>query len=171
MRRTSTTANWFLVFLLLLITVGCGDPDAKPGTFGATAPTVLSVAPPAGSLGVCSTTIVTATFSEAMDPSSLTSNFSLTGPNGATVAGVVTYTAGSNTATFQPAGPLALNTLYTATVSAGAKDLFGNTLASNYTWNFTTGVAACSTVGSPSVVAVTPANGACPNSLVTAKFN
>jgi hypothetical protein len=41
-------------------------------------------------------------------------------------------------ATFTPAVSLAGNTMYTATITTGAKDLSGNPLASNYTWSFTT---------------------------------
>jgi hypothetical protein len=51
---------------------------------------------------------------------------------------------------------LAGNTVYTATVTTGAKDVSGNQLASNYTWSFTTAVP--SDVTPPTVVSVTPAN-------------
>jgi hypothetical protein len=80
-----------------------------------------------------------ATFSEAMDPLTITTaTFTL--KQGATpVTGVVTYSG--VTATFTPAGNLAYSTTYTATITTGAKDLAGNTLASNYVWSFTTGAA------------------------------
>ena len=39
---------------------------------------------------------------------------------------------------FSPTSALALNTLYTATVTTGAKDVAGNALANNYVWTFTT---------------------------------
>jgi hypothetical protein len=51
---------------------------------------------------------------------------------------------------------LAGNTVYTATVTTGAKDASGNQLAANYSWNFTT--AAVSDVTPPTIVSVTPAN-------------
>jgi hypothetical protein len=51
-----------------------------------------------------------------------------------TVSGAVTY-AGV-TATFTPAGNLAYNTTYTATITAGAEDLAGNSLASDYVQSF-----------------------------------
>jgi hypothetical protein len=47
------------------------------------------------------------------------------------------------TAVFTPTAPLALNTVYTATITTGAQDLFGKGLASNFTWTFTTSTVAC----------------------------
>jgi hypothetical protein len=55
---------------------------------------VIAVAPPDGANGACPNTIVTATFSEAMNPSSIDgTTFTLTGPGAAPVAGQVTYDA------------------------------------------------------------------------------
>jgi Ice-binding-like/Bacterial Ig-like domain len=134
------------------------------------APTVISVTPPAGSIGICHNVVVTATFSEAMTPASINATtFTLTGPGTTPVTGVVTY-AGS-TAAFTPSSALALSTLYTATITTGAKDLFGNPLASNFVWSFTTSSNACS---SPTVISVAPPNGAsgiCPSTLVVATFS
>ena len=53
----------------------------------------------------------------------------------------VSYSAGTRTATLQPAHALAFSSTYTATVrggSAGVKDVAGNPLASDFTWSFTT---------------------------------
>jgi hypothetical protein len=60
------------------------------------------------------------------------------------VAGTVTYVAASDVATFTPNSPLALNTLYTATITVGAEDLAGDPLANSYVWTFTTSTTACS---------------------------
>ena len=133
-------------------------------------PTVISVTPPNGSSGICPNTVVTATFSEAMNPATInTTTFTVTGPGTTPVAGVVTY-AGS-TATFTPNNPLALSTLFTATITTGAKDLFGIPLASNFVWTFTTSTTSC---GAPIVISVAPPDGSsgiCPNTVVTATFN
>ena len=48
---------------------------------------------------------------------------------------MVTYTG--LTATFTPGVNLAYGTVYTATITTGVKDLAGNALATNYSWNFT----------------------------------
>jgi len=134
-------------------------------------PTVISVTPLAGAVGVCPSTVVTATFSEAMNPATInTTTFTLTaGAPPVAVTGVVTYAA--STATFTPSSPLALGTLYTATITTGAQNLNGNELASNYVWTFTTSAVACAP---PTVVSVAPPNGAagiCPNTLVVATFS
>ena len=60
------------------------------------------------------------------------------------MAGAVTYDAPSHVATFTPTNPLALSTHYTATITTGAQNLFGNALASDYVWSFTTSATACS---------------------------
>jgi hypothetical protein len=111
------------------------------GTEDTTAPTVTARNPAAGATGVATGTAVTATFSEAMDPATLTSStFQLRAGSNPPVSATVSYAA--NTATLTPASALAANTAYTATVkggSTGVKDLAGNPLAADATWSFTTG--------------------------------
>ena len=74
-------------------------------------PTVVSTAPPNLATGVCPSSVVNATFSEAMNPATInTTTFTLTaGTPPVAVAGVVTYNA--STATLTPSSPLALSTL------------------------------------------------------------
>jgi hypothetical protein len=105
---------------------------------------VISVAPANIATAICPNTLVTATVSAAIHSSTInTTTFTLTGPGTTAVAGTVTYVAASDVATFTPNNPLALNTLYTATITTGAQDLGGDPLASNYAWTFTTNTAAC----------------------------
>jgi hypothetical protein len=100
------------------------------------APTVISTIPANGATGVAFDTDLSATFSEAMDPATI-NGVTFTLKNGATsVAGNVTY-AGIK-AMFSPSVNLSAGTLYTATITTGAKDLAGNSLATNYVWSFTT---------------------------------
>ena len=142
MRGYSTHKIWFTALLLVGITTGCGDPDknaiATPPT---TPPTVILVTPANGNTGLCSTTaIISATFSKAMNPATITtSTFTVTAPGGANVAGAVSYAAATNIATFTPSSPLAVSTAYTATITTGVADTFGNRLAANFVWTFTTG--------------------------------
>src|SRR6202166_1693428 len=135
-------------------------------------PTVLSVTPPNGSVGVCPNMIVTVTFSEAMNPSSIDgTTFALTGLGSSPVAGHVTYNAASDTAIFTPSSSLALSTVYTATITTAARDPFGNTLATDFVWNFSTGANPCQPPAPP--VSVTPPTGSaevCPNIIVAATF-
>lgn len=100
-------------------------------------PTVISSVPLDGATGVAIDLNPTATFSEAMDPTR-TSAFTL--QHGSTfVAGVVTYVG--ETVSFT-APDLLPGTLYTATITTGARDLADNTLPTNYVWTFTTGASA-----------------------------
>jgi hypothetical protein len=112
----------------------------------ACAPTVISVAPPNGATGICQNTLVVATFSEAMNPSTInTTTFTLSA-SGTPVAGTVTYDVSTYAVTFTPNPPgLALDTTYTATVTTGAQDLAGDALAANKVWTFTTAATACTT--------------------------
>ncbi|MBD2441495.1 DUF4082 domain-containing protein, partial [Nostoc sp. FACHB-110] len=108
-----------------------------------TAPTVISNTPVSSGTGVSISTTVQATFSEAMNSSTLSNTtFQLRDPSNNLVAATVTYDTATQTATLQPNANLAVNTTYTATVSSGSsgvKDLAGNALAANYIWTFTTG--------------------------------
>lgn len=100
------------------------------------APAVSSELPANGAGGVCPSTVVTATFSEAMNPATINATtFTVTGPGTTSVTGAVSY-AGS-TAAFTPSSALALNTDYTATITTGAQDVSGDALAGNFSWSFT----------------------------------
>ena len=175
MRSYNNHTICFIAFLLLIVSTGCSDPDKNGGTIpGLTPPTVISVAPPNVTTGVCPNTLVTATFSEAMNPATINATtFTVADPSAVPVAGQVTYDAPSNTAIFTLSSTLALNTVYTATITTGAIDLFGHALASNFVWTFTTGNAACQS-GPPTVISVAPpsgSNGICPNTVVVATFS
>jgi hypothetical protein len=125
--------------------------EVVPATTGP--PTVSSTSPTAGATGVGTGSPVTATFSRAMDGTTITgSTFTLTGPGGA-VPATVTYNSSTNTATLTPTANLATSTSYTATVTTGAKATDGQALAAPFSWSFTTAAA-------PTVTANTPANGA-----------
>ncbi len=121
-----------------------------------TAPTVSSTSNANGATGVPTNNSPSVTFSEAMDPATLTtSTFTL--KQGATaVAGNVSYSG--VTATFKPSSALSANTTYTATVTSGATDAAGNALNPPYTWSWTTGAAADTTP--PTVTGTVHPNGA-----------
>ncbi|MGA1977056.1 MAG: ice-binding family protein [Bacteroidales bacterium] len=81
--------------------------------------------------------VVTATFSVPMDPLTLTTT-TFTVKQGATsVLGAVSCLGA--VATFIPSANLLPSTLYTATITTGAKNAESTTLANNYLWTFTTG--------------------------------
>jgi hypothetical protein len=130
-------------FLLAVALTGCGDEkNAAAGnpTDPLTPPTVSSSTPLDASPSVCSSTaIVSATFSKAMNPATINgSTFTLTGPNAASIPGQAGYNTSTNIATFTPSATLSPSTTYTATITTGAKDTYGNSLAANKQWMFTT---------------------------------
>jgi hypothetical protein len=124
-----------------------------------TPPTVVSTIPLAGATEVPLNQIVSATFSTAMDPATISSaTFTLTGPGTTAVSGLVAYASVGNTVTFTPQANLAPSTLYTATITTGAKSLAGIALANNNVWTFTTGTTLATTA--PEIVSTVPANAA-----------
>jgi hypothetical protein len=100
------------------------------------APIVTSTDPINLATGINLNKTITANFSMAMDPLTInTTNFTL--KRGTTaIAGVVTYSG--TTASFNPTNDLLENTLYTATISIGAKNVAGVAIANDFVWNFTT---------------------------------
>jgi len=110
-----------------------------------TPPTVLSTTPAAGATGVSRTTAITVAFDRAMDPTTINgSTFFLKDSSGNVVAATVTYNAATNTATLTPSATLNLAATYNVWLLGGAsgprvRDQYGNYLASNVTWSFTTG--------------------------------
>jgi len=143
-------------------------PDVTP-------PTVTVSVPAAGATNTALNSQVAVTFSEDMDPSTITAgSFTLTGSGGTPVTGTVSYAAGARSAIFKPTTPaiLAVGTVYNGTITTAAKDLSGNALVGNFQWSFTTGNAVDTTP--PSIVSTNPANaatGICTNKSVNVTFS
>jgi Bacterial Ig-like domain len=129
-------------------------------TVDVTPPRIVIIAPVNGATNVSTFATVTATFNEAMDPTTInTTTFSLkVTSSGANIPGTVTYTAATR-AEFTPTNPFPSSTSITATITAGAKDISGNALlltaGSPGIWSFTT-----ADQTPPTVIATSPANGA-----------
>lgn len=120
-------------------------------TLAGSAPTVMSTDPVNLATNVALNKIVTATFSEPMDPLTITGT-TFTVKNGSnSVTGVISYSG--TTASFAPAANLLPNTLYTGTITTGAMSSGGTPLAANYTWTFTT-----ASMLAPTVISTNPMN-------------
>lgn len=131
-------------------------------TTGATSdtipPTVTLVVPANAATSVPLNQQVVATFSKYMDPATI-NGATFTLMQGATpVYGDVIYTVAGKTATFIPTSDLSPNTVYTATITTGAKSLAGLPLAANEVWSFTTGAAIDTTP--PTITLLSPEAGA-----------
>jgi hypothetical protein len=121
-----------IAMLLVVLIVGC----KKENNTGA-APTVTSTNPLNEATSISINSMISANFNVAMNPSTMTvENFTLQHAD-IIVSGVVDYTG--MTTTFTPSENLVPNTLYTATITTGVKDVTGQFLLSNYVWSFTTG--------------------------------
>src|ERR1700687_644384 len=141
---TSTFTKLLIpAFFLAAAVAGCGDSDNRTGAPGdpLTPPTVTSVNPVDGSGPLCPNTVVTATFSKPMNPATLTTSTFTVSSGAGNVPGAVSYVAATNTATFTPTAPLAASSSFTATITTGAYDTFGNQLGSNFVCKFTTSAA------------------------------
>ncbi|MDO8094963.1 MAG: Ig-like domain-containing protein, partial [Candidatus Brocadiales bacterium] len=101
-------------------------------------PTVSSTSPANGDIGVAVNRAITATFSEAMDSSTITTSTFTVRTGGSNISGTVSYNSTTKTATFTPSSNLTFPTTYTATITTGVKDSAGTAMVSNYTWSFTT---------------------------------
>jgi Domain of unknown function (DUF4082)/Bacterial Ig-like domain len=98
-------------------------------------PGVTSTSPLNGQTSVPTTSPVSFTFDEAVNPSSIA--FSLTNSSGNSVHGSVSYNSSTSTATFTPSSALSNTMTYTGTVSA-ATDTSGDQMAGPFSWSFVT---------------------------------
>ena len=129
------------------------DPNPKTMTINVTPvdttpPTVTGFTPAGGATGVAISSLLTVTFSEALNPSTVNTNTVQLMNGSSAVAASVSYNAGSNSVTLTPTAALANSTSYTVVVVGGAsgiKDLAGNALVANASSSFTTVPAAPTT--------------------------
>lgn len=127
-----------------------------------TPPTVQSVSPTNHSTGVPTNTVITVTFSEAMNRVVTNGSFS-TNPS---TTGTISWSG--NMMSYTPSAALQPNTMYNVTVSKAAEDLAGNHLQTDYVWCFTT--ASAGDTIPPTVTGTVPNNGAI-NVAVTATIS
>jgi hypothetical protein len=121
-----------------------------------TTPFFTAINPIDQATNVPTNVVVSATWSEPMDPTSFTATtFSLkVTSTGVAVPGTIAYDPATLTSTFTPTTLLAQGTNYSATLTSGVKDLAGNGLRVPFTWTFTTADVR------PFVTLISPANGA-----------
>lgn len=161
---------WSTAMLLTTFVAGCGGGSGNsagitaapgvtvaPGAVGvaggtATDPTVRYTSPTNNATNVPTSrnagtaTQVSAIFSQAMDPATISSapagtllTFTLKETSGSDVPGTVAMNASNTVATFTPsATALTANTNYTATVTMTAKNAAGTAMGNPVAWRFTT---------------------------------
>ena len=154
-----TGRNLWLAALMLVLVTGCGGSDSSDGGGGGggTVPTVIAASPTDTAINVAPNHKILATFSTAMDSTTIdTTSFTVVGAGEPALSGVVSLDAASNTASFTPSSNLTVNTLYTATLTTTVKSAAGIALANNYVWSFTTGTVIDTVV--PTVGSTSPAD-------------
>ncbi len=139
-----------IMLVSFLILSGCSSDDTStsptPGATDTTAPTISSVTPSESSSSVSVGASIVITFSEALDPTTVTSaSVTINGVSG-------TVSVNGNIVTFDPSTSLTANTQYTVTVASSVKDVAGNSLGADYIYNFTTAAIPVAVAGSDQLV-------------------
>ncbi len=105
-------------------------------------PEIVSMQPADGAVDVLPDVIITATFNQQMNLTTVNdATFVLGDAEGMLVAGEVTYDSLTFTATFTPDAPLDPDVAYTAGISGGVANVANTSLGSDVSWTFTTAAA------------------------------
>lgn len=130
-------------------------------------PMVIATDPLNNATNVFLNKIVSADFNMVMNQATINGTTFTLKQGTTSIAGTVSYNG--TTAYFTPATPLTANTVYTGTVTTGAKNVQGTSLTNNFIWTFTTG-----SITAPKVTATDPADkasGVIVNKIITANFS
>ena len=130
-------------------------------------PEVIATSPVNGEISVALNRVITVTFNEEMNSSTINSS-SFTIVDGTTsIPGVISYSG--ITASFTPIVNLVANKTYIGKITTTVKDTRGNALQENFIWTFSTGTSL-----QPVVISTDPANndtGVVLNKIITTTFN
>lgn len=149
----------FAATVLGTLVAGCGGGGGGGSSAGDTvAPTVLFTAPAHNASAIGTNSSLTVTFSEAIDPATVTNATIVLTTGGVPVnLTSLSYDATNRIVTMTPAA-LTGGQIYTAQVTTNVRDLAGNRVATPYIWSFTT--AAGPDVTLPTVTSTSPLDGA-----------
>ncbi len=128
-----------------------------------TPPTVSTTSPANGATNISTGSAVTVTFSEAMDATTISNSTVKLLDGNSMIAASVVYNASNKSVTITPVNALANSKTYTISVLGGipgVKDAASNPLAQTFSSTFTTAAASQVDTTPPSVLSVSPANGA-----------
>jgi hypothetical protein len=125
----------FLTLLAVSSLAACGGEGSESGA----APTVSSTSPADGAGDVALNAKFSATFSEQMEPGSLSAATFRVEQGSTPIAGTVTAGADGMTVVFTPATQLAASTRFIGTLTTQVLGAAGTGLAADHVWSFTTG--------------------------------
>jgi hypothetical protein len=123
-----------LVSMLFFLAMASCSKDDSPTP---ASPTVSSTSPSNNATDVPRNNAIIISFSEAMDPATITTSTVIVKQGATVVPGTILYSG--TTATFTPSNNLLALTNYTVTVTTGAKTLSGKAFGAESVSNFTTG--------------------------------
>lgn len=156
-------------FSAALLLTGCGGGGETPPPAALT----LQMTPGEGAADVPVDQPVTATFAEALDPTTTGGAALRLELAGSMVAGTVTLQNGGRNLVFTPAAALEAKTRYSATVSADLRSVSGRRLPEAKSWSFETSPAA-PPILVPRVASTTPTErqlGVRPDAVIVAVFD
>lgn len=126
-----------LVLLLVVFTAAC-KKDTYKGEVVGKCPVVVATDPMDKAVDVALNKLISATFNTEMDSASITKTTFIIKQGATQISGKVSATADPKTFTFKPDLPLLPFTVYTGTITTGARDVFHTAMVADYTWSFTT---------------------------------
>jgi len=148
---TFTPSNWLAVSTqyTAILTTGItdigGNHLASPfqWTFTTSAqadptpPTITAMSPAGGQTGIALSTSITVTFSEPVDPATITASTVTLSDTWNVQVGAILSVSGS-TLVITPDSSLTFRMTYAVCITTGVADLAGNLLSSNQCWSFST---------------------------------
>ena len=126
-----------LFILLAIIIAGCKKDDFTGEVVGL-CPVVVSTDPMDKAVDVVLDKLISITFNTGMDASTINAQTLIIKQGTTVVSGTYAATADPKVFTFKPSTALSPFTVYTGTVTTGAKDTFKTAMQKNYDWSFTT---------------------------------
>jgi len=147
-KKIARRSIWITTVLLTTLVVGCNNDNNN--TADESTPSVMSSNVADMAVDVAINSQITATFSETMNASTLNvASFSVATENETAIVATVSLDNATNTAILTPTSDFNAETLYTVTITSAATSALGISLASDYSWSFTTAAAVDTT--SPTV--------------------
>ncbi len=123
---------------IVVCVLSCQDESTNPqpvDNVDNSRPTIISISPSNGAANVSINVNISVNFSEAIDNSTLHSGTFFFDNN---ISGNINIASDNKNATFDPITDLDYSTTYTVTITSGVQDLAGNSMKSDYSWQFIT---------------------------------
>jgi hypothetical protein len=125
------------IVLLATFFLGCKKDNFEDEVSGL-CPVVVVTDPADKAVNVAVDKLISITFNTNMDPATINNTTVMIKQGTTAIAGTIATTADPKTFTFKPTVALLPFTVYSGTVTAGAKDAFHTAMVSDFVWSFTT---------------------------------